>query len=186
MRHLPAAALALLLAACAAPAPSPTPPAAIGACTINELVVEFRGWNGATGSLVGSIAFANRSSLPCTLEGTPRVRLLNASGRALPVDVRTLDVGRSTRTVVLAPGNARLPAPGVALRPGQASLLLVWSNWCGEPPDLARIAIAPGGGSEFTVAATLHRIDGRLIAPRCDEPTVSSRLGVGSFEPAAP
>ncbi|MDA8218521.1 MAG: YCF48-related protein [Dehalococcoidales bacterium] len=133
-------------------------------------------WQGATGSMAGSIVLTNQSSSECLLGGTPSVELTDGEGQALPVSYTTFNTdGKGPRDVALAPGQ-------------QASIFFIWRNWCGAAPALPitfRIAL-PGDRGSIDTSALNDDGTPRDILPRCDAPSAGSTLSVGFFAPVAP
>jgi hypothetical protein len=134
-------------------------------------------FNGATGSLVGWVSFANEGA-PCSLLGRPRVRLVG--GPAANVKQREGPLrGESP-----APGSPR-PAYSARSVPHGRTLgvEIWWSNWCTpgnpgagkqSPPPMGVAVTMPSGGTvRFAVRA----------APRCDAPHQPSTVFVGTFRP---
>ncbi|HTU95082.1 MAG TPA: DUF4232 domain-containing protein [Solirubrobacteraceae bacterium] len=115
------AALALALAGCGSSQPR-TPTSAStttqGAaaphtvCTGSQLTLSYAGTEGATGHLELRVAVRNSSQTMCRLRGYPSARLLDGSGRALP-----LHVGRRDG---FFPDTESHPRP-VALKPGASA-----------------------------------------------------------------
>ncbi|MHB1417068.1 MAG: YCF48-related protein [Chloroflexota bacterium] len=156
--------------------PAATPPAATTRpCDASDLT-GTAWWQGATGSMAGSIVLTNQSSSECLLGGTPSVELTDGEGKALPVSYTTFDKdGKGPQDVLLAPG-------------GQASIFFVWSNWCGAAPALPvtfHIVLPDDKGSIDTPALNPDGMP-RDILPRCDAPAAGSILSVGFFAPVAP
>jgi hypothetical protein len=155
----------------ATPTPSPTPeatadPRTLDACTADDLVLTAVGWEGATGSLAGGASVVNLTSSTCTIGGKPVIELLD---------------GRGT---VIAHGGDTKNAPGaelVVVSPGGvASVVTVWSNWCGSPPRRPlRLRLSlPGSAGEL--AATIREAGPASpnVVPRCDSPGAGSTFGV--------
>jgi hypothetical protein len=128
---------------------STTTAASAGACAASQLKLAYAGTEGATGHLEVTLALRNVSARQCTIRGYPAARLLNRSGRPLPMHVKRgggffPDTLQSPRAVVLSPGararfgvsfvtnneykGARICRTAVAvmsLAPGEASWLRV-------------------------------------------------------------
>lgn len=58
-----------------------------GACAPSRLAVAYAGTEGATGHMELTLTVRNRAGAACTLSGYPGARLLDASGRPLPLRV---------------------------------------------------------------------------------------------------
>lgn len=182
--------------ASASPAPSPSPSAADIAwssetprpfltpaptqlpdarpCRADQLSA-FAGWEGATGSMLGSFLVWNTSPEPCRLAGVPSVAFVDAAGHRLKVtDVP--DARVAARPLVLSAGQ-RAPVLHEEAPAGLASVTFQWFNWCGSlPAGPLRMAITlPEGG----VVRTPGVVGG---SPRCDAPTAGSSLTVVAFE----
>jgi hypothetical protein len=153
--------------------PAPAGPAAVPpgtpACAADRLHATA-GWEGATGSLVGSVRVTSRGGAGCALAGSPTIQLLDRHGRVLPT--RTGRYGRSQVTSVLV-------RPGVA-----AAVAFVWSNWCGPNPGRLGLRVTlPGRGSLVPAVAAGTP---RELTARCDAPGAPSTLSRGPFAPQLP
>lgn len=141
--------------------PSLAPP-----CRASELHAHLS-LQGATGSLIGGIAFRNAGSAPRSLVGPPRIafdgagaehwRLKRLARQPAPPDV-----------LADPPGSLRALAPGKS-----AGVTIYWLNWCGPPP--AAFAVALGSSSTLRVPIA-H-------APRCDASQEPSVLTIAPFAP---
>jgi hypothetical protein len=153
--------------------PAPARPAAVPpgtpACKAGRLGTTA-GWEGATGSLVGSVRFTGRGGAVCALNGYPTIQLLDQHGRVLPT--RMGRYGRSQAT-------------GVLVRPGAAATVRFrWSNWCGPQPGLVGLRVTlPGGG---TLVPTIAGGTPRELTARCDAPGAPSSLSRGPFAAELP
>jgi hypothetical protein len=124
---------------------------------------------GETGSLAGAIVLENRGALACSLQGTPRLRLV---GAANPAGVRH-------RRVAVTPTFAGVAYPSLhALQPGEkAEVYMVWSNWCGRAPSAVELLLP---GLRKTVPL---RPAGETA--RCDQPKLTAFLAAGPLQPIA-
>jgi hypothetical protein len=155
----------------ATPAPSPTPeptpdPLSLPECTSADLALDAGGWGGATGSLAGGAVVINVSSNPCRVGGRPALGLFAKKGDAI-AGGGAAESGTAGDAVVLSPG-------------GVASIITVWSNWCGAPPPrplFLSLSLANGGGH---LAAMIREIGPSSAdeVPRCDAPGAGSTIGV--------
>jgi hypothetical protein len=140
------------------------------ACTASSLTVTGT-WQGATGSMLGDIAFTNTGTRWCALPGYLGLELVNQRSQVLAVQVQrgqagsaALPTGAVAKAVVLAPG-----------KPNSASETLQWSNWCGATPDnLALDVVLP---DHEKVAATPVRQPWGV--PRCDDSAAPSVIVEG-------
>jgi hypothetical protein len=147
-----------------APTPDPTPdPGEFPSCTNDELVLVAGGWGGATGSVAGGASVINLASNPCTVGGKPEVDLLDGSGRVIAHGVSATAPSHD-ELIVLETG-------------GEAGVLTVWTNWCGEPParPLQVFLTLPREGGTLS---TEIRDDSSGSVPRCDSPGAGSSFGV--------
>jgi Protein of unknown function (DUF4232) len=128
-------------------------------------------FNGATGSLVGWVSFANEGAA-CSLLGRPRVRLVGGPSPAVKQRETTFTGGKHAPVRVLRHGHA-------------AGVEIWWSNWCAphnrgdgklSSPPTGLVLTLPSGG---TVRLTVRE------APRCDQPQQPSLVSVGTFHLAA-
>jgi hypothetical protein len=163
----------------ATPSPSPTPeptpdPRTLPACTPDDLVLTAGGWGGATGSLAGGANVLNVTSTSCTVGGKPGVELLDNRGNVLALGAG--EPASESDLVVLPPG-------------GVAGVIIVWGNWCGDPPARplqVRVSLPIGGGALLAaIDDTAPGSPGAL--PRCDSPGGGSTFGVPlPFAPPEP
>lgn len=174
--------LILLASACGAGAVAPTPTSTssgIRACTASDVAMRFRGWNGATGSLQGTVGIGNQSATRCLLSGYPKVDLLAQSGDPLPLTLDQWKTFAKVADVVLEPNTGDVPAKGAAFKAGQGSFGLNWMNWCGA---------ARTGSLRVTLldrSMVIFGFEGEAgSAPRCDDASKASVLSIGPFEAA--
>jgi hypothetical protein len=126
------------------PTPKPTPKP-IAVCQAPQLAAKVIGWQGAAGSQIATVRLTNTASATCTVQGTPRVQLVAASG-AILIDSKSA-------------GASGLPhiAPGAQAfhlaHNGYVTTQVMASNYCGAAPKLPT-----------TVAFILPSNAGRLVA----------------------
>lgn len=152
------------------PAAAPTPAKSVPACTASELSATV-GWQGATGSMAGSVVLTNVGNRSCTLDGPADIQFVDASGTSLPVTQSEM-----------AAGSAQ-PVGATPLRPGeQASVFFVWRNYCGPQPNgsLTTRVTLPNGGGRLVAQPDGPNADKGLL-PRCDVPGTASTVSVGPF-----
>jgi len=65
-----------------------TSAASSGACAGSQLKLSYAGTDGATGHLELTLALRNVSARSCTIRGYPAARLLDGSGRGLPMRIK--------------------------------------------------------------------------------------------------
>lgn len=83
----------------------------------------------------GDIEFTNLGSRPCILRGLPRLAIVHADGKALPV------------RPVLAPNLSLNPVVLPSRLVDAADLVVYWADWCGRPPGPLSVRITlPAGG----------------------------------------
>ncbi len=158
--------------------PSPTAHSTATRCKADSLSITT-GYQGATGSMAGSIIFTNTGTEPCSLQGTAQVKLLDSHGQQIATEQQAMSLGGTDQQVTLEPGQ-------------QASLFFVWANWC--PTGTAETAAAgpmtggvsfqvtlPDGQGVLSAKAMLGSNPDTLV-PRCDVPGQSSTLSVGTFK----
>jgi hypothetical protein len=149
----------------------------LGACAAGQLRADAS-LGGAMGSREGAILVENVSSTRCALQGYPRFRLLDASGRGATAAYeqrRTEPQWKADRA------SAPRGWPVVTLRPGaRASVRLRWSNWCGTGSEAAPVWTlrVPGSGRIDVMAMDA------TSPPPCNGPGLPSTISVGPFEPA--
>lgn len=134
-----------------------------------DLVTSYLTTNGATGHLEVTFALRNASRRTCQIEGYPAARLLDGSGRALPMRLRRghgffADTLPPPRRVVLAAGararfgvsfvtnnefagarRCRTAASALAGMPG-------WSSWPTRPVSLRRAPTISPCGDQLVVS----------------------------------
>ncbi len=164
-----ATAMVCVVASGCSTSPAATPQSCRGA----DIGARFSGWNGATGSLVGGVAFVDKASVSCVMQGNPDVHLVDASGQDLPVKLGKYSV-ESALPITLLPGVADAQ-PHHSLNPGQATFSFIWSNWCqtGHSPTSLRVDF--NEGQFVSMPITTDGVGG----PRCDAPSGASYLSVG-------
>lgn len=132
---------------------------------------------GAAGSREGRIDLTNRSGSPCTLEGTPTIRLLGP-------DTEPITTGVSFEPAVPGWESVGSPAPEgwpvVTVGPNDAaSVRFRWSNWCpdGRPAPSWQVELPDGG---------IVPVEGLEAAfpPPCNGLDLPSTIEVGPFEPS--
>jgi hypothetical protein len=151
-----------------------TPTVATSPPCIPGVLAATAGWQGATGSIVGTIRFHNVGSQPCQLRGHPKLDIVDSAGRSLQVEV-----------FLAAPSSPPFrgdPEQGVDLRQGEeARTFVIWRNWCGARADaLGPLTVElqlPGSGGTLRAA-------GPAYVARCDAPGAPSSISVGAFAPA--
>jgi hypothetical protein len=167
----------------AAPASASTP-----RCRAAGLQAKFGFSVGAAGNDANVLAFANRTSYECALQGAPAVRLIRPSGEALQSEYAEgsyfPDHGRER--VAVKPGIA-LPADESRMQPGIAMLYFTWAD-CDEADTAAFVEVAlPGGGGSMRIAAPEGGFV-RTAQPACDgNPSArGSRVEVNNFQSVEP
>ena len=141
-------------------------PLAVPACTAADLKPLPALLQGATGSMLGGVAFRNVSSRRCLVGGRPHVTFV-LRRHVVPTEVEAFPSsvgGRAVRTI----------------RPGRrAGVYLQWANWCGAWPAGAllrtvRVRLVLTTGVRLTTRVRTGRA-------RCDAPSEPSRLYVSAF-----
>ncbi len=158
--------------------PTPSTSATLKDCVTSNLKATAD-YQGATGSMAGSIVFTNAGSEPCVLEGTPAIVILAASGQTLTVDETKLNLNGEDQPVTVDPGK-------------MASLFFVWSNWCPTGTSETSSATPISGGVSFQItfkgqpsitAEAVHSDGTRVtLVPRCGTPNATSTIAVGIFK----
>jgi len=141
------------------------------ACRASTLRSRVR-WQGATGSLLGSIRITNVGKTTCALRGVPTVQLDDANGVLLKVDEM------SAQPLWKQLGNGRPRGwPIVQMPPhGTAQVFVQLRNWCitGVKPLFFRTYL-PGVGDAIPAPVKINL--------RCDAPGQPATLAVGPVEP---
>ena len=112
------------------------------------------------------VILTNRGATACTLQGRPRIQLVDTGGHPLPIEEKV----------------SPEPDDRFVLQPGQrASAAFVWRNWCRPSPvgPLSVLLTLPGGGGQLTVRNGQGGSGSET--PRCDAPTAASTLVVSPF-----
>jgi hypothetical protein len=145
------------------PAPPPSPAPASRPCAASDLRATPV-LSSATGGLVGEIHLRNAGAEPCSLVGTPAVKLRPALPQAV------------TRYVV---PDAGLPASWLHSVTGgrQVSLPVALFNWCFPAKTPTLLLTLPGGNGRLAVP--LHE------GPRCIVPATPTTISLGSFQPSS-
>ena len=149
------------------PALRPSPQA----CRASALRLKLR-WQGATGSLLGSIRVTNVGKRACVLRGVPTVELRDANGVLL-------NVHQAPARPLWEQLGAPRPRgwPRVQMPPhGAAQVFVQLRNWCitGVKPLFFRTYL-PGVGEAIPAPVR--------VTLRCDVPGQPARLAVGPVEP---
>lgn len=167
----------LALAGCTAPAGPASPrqhsagpgrpasPTVSAAALCASAMLRIRGGRqGENQGAHGDIEFTNIGSRPCVLRGLPRVAIVQANGKSLPVRlVRVPNLSLSP--VVLPPGS-----------PDAADLVVYWANWCGRPPGPLSVRITlPAGG---VVTGPFNGPPDYNLVPPCPSPGQPSTISV--------
>jgi uncharacterized protein DUF4232 len=133
-------------AASAQSSSSPSAVPDVAACLAVDLDGQILGWQGAAGSRIADIRVSNKGARPCTIQGTPRLELVDATRRVL---IDSMAAGASGDAHV-SPTDERFElAPGDRLRTE-----VQVSNYCGEAP-VPPIDVAfdlPAGGGHLVAA----------------------------------
>jgi uncharacterized protein DUF4232 len=161
---IPAALVALAVAACGSAQTSSSSSssslkahAARTTSRCAKLTTSYLRTEGATGHLEVTFALRNTSSESCRVEGYPATRLLDASGKALPMRVQRghgffADTMRPARWITLAPGGrARFGVSfvtnnefaGAHTCRTAASAVAIMPGWTGARPRPVSLRRAP-------------------------------------------
>lgn len=144
-----------------APSPSMTPaPSGPIACVATELEGKILGWDGAAGTRGTDVEITNTATHPCFVRGTPRLQMIDSTGRVL---IDSAAAGPSGEPRV-APGDKQIElAPG-----GRARTTVTASNYCGATPTLPidiAFTLPSGGGRLVAVPAT--GVSSDIAVPEC-------------------
>jgi hypothetical protein len=143
------------------------------ACTAADVSAESN-FEGATGSLAGSIVITNAGLAGCVLYGPPLAVELRSGDHVLSVSLTTYHGLLADNPV---------PATAVLLGPGErASSFVLWSNWCaGDLATLEMLVVLPDGSGPLRTSPEAIGGNGPVTVPRCDNPAAPSSLGVFAF-----
>lgn len=171
---------------------APTSPVAanLRPCSSADLAAGWGGSDGLTnGQIEAWLAFGNRSSPPCTVQGIPHVELLTLGGQAIPITVNPCTTDRGTAIlcrpetpVVLLPGTGQIQPHH--LHTGQAAVALFWqvrdgTGHCPTPPPGSAVTIRltmPGTGDRLDVTVPGDEATSLAYA------TCGGRLAVFAFQ----
>ena len=149
------------------PSDTEEPGTAVASCRADELDGSAT-WEGAGGSLVGTIDIRNKSNRTCKISGYPTIGLLNGKTE--------LDIAQ-TIFMVGDPSEFELQADK------HTQVRFVWSNWCENKlmnAILLKVEV-PEDPGYLTIP-----IEGNLswasMSPRCDAEQAESSISVGPFE----
>jgi hypothetical protein len=132
-------------------------------------------WQGATGSLAGSLILVNRGGASCSVIGRPTVLLLANGDEILPVAI-TVPSSTITHFSFTVPGTFTVAPQGSAV------VSLQWFNWCGpRPKTLGLVYALPAGGGGRVIPLLRSPGSPALATPRCDNTAIPSHLDVGLF-----
>lgn len=161
------AALLLALDGCAHSPPQAAQPPICGA---GQLALRAGMADAGMGHVTRTLVLERRGGGTCRLHGTPQVRLLDASGKALPTVQRTV-------AYPLVPG--RIP-PMIRLAPGEAAHFTVhYATATGyggaHCPSAAALAVTPPGAkSALRLELPIAAYGGSLPTPVCGELWISA------------
>ncbi|HVB64628.1 MAG TPA: DUF4232 domain-containing protein [Nitrolancea sp.] len=158
--------------------PVATPSANTTTCLPKELKATAS-YQGATGSMAGSIIFTYSGSGTCILAGIPEIQIVDANGQVLKTSQIATSLGTSLKPLILESGQ-------------QAALPFTWSNWCPAGTLDTSAATPEAAGLLFQVrlsktsgviTAPVLETDGTPITsvPRCITAQEDSTLSVGGF-----
>lgn len=170
-----------LPSASASPSPTPSVTPQTTACRAGQISGTFAGSQALTGStLLATFLFGDKSATPCTLQGTPSVRLVTSSGGSIPLSLGSYQGPPATGgPVSLRPGDSH-PTSGQS---GVAELEMTWASSaggapsCPSAPEEAAQAEFSIGGVQVTVPITVKG-PGQQLAP-CE-----GQVAIGSFSSA--
>jgi hypothetical protein len=169
--------------------PTPTPEPAVRSCTASDLAAAENGTNGAGGTIMRAVVFANRSASPCGLKGRLGVHIF-VNGRPAQASYADPDAGSSSLVVLSAGQDA--PVTGAALRPGQAWTWITFSRSCSYLSALAsEVALTlPTDGSIVRVALPARDLGGPMPTPiptdRCTDAPYFPYVGAWDIAPVLP
>jgi len=140
-----AAVAGLAAAACVGAVAVPTANAATPRCTVPHLKGSFKNASAGAGSRFITLALKNTSSKSCSLFGYPGAQLLSKSGKDIPTNV-VRDRSRTTKTIVLAPGQSGLSQWRWGAIPGRGEPV---SGKCEPTPS--KIEVTPPNATSHLV-----------------------------------
>jgi hypothetical protein len=133
----------------------PTVPSAT--CRADQLVIQYKGAQGAAGNIVSAFWIANTSGSSCSLRSTVTANLLNGSGAT------QLSASTTLNTPIFLAANTKMPAGNFV--PTGDSLAAVGLRW----PTIAMGALMMGSTSGYCPQALFSpaavRIEFKGIAP---------------------
>ena len=141
----------------------PKPSGTVPLCTINQLDFSLGPWDAGAGSRMSSVVATNTSDASCTVGGSPRVIINDATS------------GESLKSA----SEAGSPPVGITLDPGaSAHAPLRFSNWCVSTQNKISLAVEiPGDDSQGTIDTSANGI----TYPPCLGESQNPVLGVQGF-----
>ncbi len=158
-----------------APTPSPAPPVPIPTdtqpCKAAQLEGELFGSSAATGHINTPIAFRNKDSSACYLQGYPDVTILDGAGKTLaqaagPQRGETFFGDGPAVQVLMQPGTSPLPtafSPGQRASQGQGWMNVEWYD-CRSTVAAQMSINLPDAGGALTIAYRFNA----PYSPACD------------------
>lgn len=175
-------AMAETMTAMPTPSLTPTIPPDSPPCRPADLKTDS-GSNVATGGtiLLGA-GLTNTSGTPCFLQAWPQVLLVDRQGQPLDVDYSYFDISAGSAEAAATEQAQESATARIDLWPGwEASLSLMWGNWCGAPVS---------GG--IVIRLTLINNAGVVDIPTdvqagiCNAPGYRSSVGISKLSLATP
>lgn len=148
------------------------PPAGGGgqACKASQLS-GTASWQGATGAMAGPVILINTSSTPCTLQGSPKLEILDAQGQPLDINAMPMQTNPTPAQITLQPKD-------------KARVMFFWRNWC-KQGSLGKLSVRvtlPDNGGQVVAPVQPLGPGTEPLTPRCDAPNQPSTLSIGIFE----
>jgi hypothetical protein len=124
----------------------------------------------------------NISGTPCFLQAWPQVLLVDRQGQPLDVDYSYFDIRAGSAEAVATEQAQESATARIGLWPGwEASLSLMWGNWCGAPVSggvVIRLTLINNAG--------VVDIPTDVQAGICNAPGYRSSVGISKLGPAIP
>jgi hypothetical protein len=131
-------------------------PAVARTCRADQLAIQYRGSQGATGNIASGFWIANLSGTPCSLRSSVTVDLLNSTGAT------QLSASKSLTSPIELTANTSMPPGGVVPQGDKLGFVVLF--WPTIPDAAASVGVADGQCPQPLFLPSAVRIDFKGIA----------------------